>query len=577
MKRYVPFALLVILAMLANACAAPTPQVIEKQVEKVVTQIVEKPVVQTQVVEKSVEKIVEKVVTPTPLPPTQVPQVKEGGTLNLHLEAAPPSLYPPSDADRLSQMVQELVYDYLMFFNDAQEVVPELADTYKVSEDGLTYTVGLRKDVKWHDGQPFTARDVKFSFEQACSKFSGYFADYKDLVGCQDYRDGKATEVKGIEIVDDYTLKFRLAQPNAAFPLALVYRIIPEHIYKGMDLDTAKRAAWKPVGTGPFKLVDYKEDQYFEFDAYSDYFKGAPHINKVFMKIAKADTAIAMLERGEVDFIADLPADEVERLQANPNIKILETNNNNWPWGLQINVTKPGLGDKRVRQAMMYAIDRQAYVDGVLQGHGQVTSLPWQTPGWALPDAKDVNQYPYDVEKAKGLLKEAGWDPNRVVEILAYPGNKLRYEFAVIAQQYLADAGIRSNIVTMDVARAIEKINASDFDVLLTGAGAKPDPASQAMYYTCDSTPDKGGYNNGGFCDPAADELFKKGSAAFTSAERAPIYKELAKVLNEDAPWMWLASPNYVSASNSRIADMKYNPNLTEGRYFDIENWKLAQ
>ncbi len=301
MKRYVPFALLVILAMLANACMAPTPQVVERQVEKVVTQVVE------------------KVVTPTVLPPTPVPQVKEGGKLNLHVEAAPPSLYPPSDADRLSQMVYELVYDYLLFFNEAQEVVPELADTYEVSEDGLTYTVGLHKDVKWHDGQPFTARDVKFSFEQACSMFSGYFADYKDLMGCEDYRDGKATEVKGIEIVDDYTVKFQLAQPNAAFPLALVYRIIPEHIYKGMDLDTAKRAAWNPIGTGPFKLTDYKEDQYFEFDANPDYFKGAPHVSKVFMKIAKADTAIAMLERGEIDFIADLPADEVERAAGEPD------------------------------------------------------------------------------------------------------------------------------------------------------------------------------------------------------------------------------------------------------------------
>jgi peptide/nickel transport system substrate-binding protein len=377
MKRYWSIVLLVVLALGYGGCATPTPQVIEKEVIKTVE------VVETVEVVKEVEK--EIVVTPTATPEPAPLAPKEGGTLNLHLELAPPSLYPPYDMDRSSRMVYELVYDYLFFFNDAQEVVPELGKAYEVSADGLTYTITLRDDVKWHDGEPFTAKDVKFTFEVACSEASPLYGDYSKIVGCADFHEGNAQEVEGIQIVDDYTVKLVLAEPNAAFPIALVYQVVPEHIYAGMDLDTAKRTAWQLVGTGPFKFVKYVEDQYFEFDANPDYFKGKPHIDKVFMKIADVDTAIAMLEKGEVDFIADLPATEVDRLSENPNVSILETPNTNWPWILEYNFKSEKLKDKRVRQAFMYAVDRQAYVDSILQGHGQVYNQPFLFPGWAAP------------------------------------------------------------------------------------------------------------------------------------------------------------------------------------------------
>jgi peptide/nickel transport system substrate-binding protein len=188
-----------------------------------------------------------------------------------------------------------------------------------------------------------------------------------------------------------------------------------------------------------------------------------------------------------------------------------------------------------------------------------------------------LNAYPYDPEKAKQLLQEAGWDPNWVVEVLYYPGNKLRGDFAEIFQQYMADVGVKVDLLSIDVARAIDRLNAGDFEILLSGAGAKPDPSSQAPYFACDSVPENGGWNYGRYCNPEVDAAFERGTQVFTLEERAPIYQEAAKILNDDVPWLYIAIPNYISATSTRITGMHYNPNLTEGRYFDIEQWMLAQ
>ena len=310
------------------------------------------------------------------------------------------------------------------------------------------------------------------------------------------------------------------------------------------------------------------------------YFKGAPHIAKVFMKIAKVDTALAMLEKGEVDYITDLPATEYDRIKKLPNTTILERANTSWPWLLAFNVTKGKLGDKRVRQAWMYAMDREAYVKSVMGGHATVLNHQFPMPAWAAPDDKDINLYPYNPDKAKALLKEAGWDPNTVVQILYYPGNKLRDQYAVIAQQYMAAVGLKVDVVAMDVARAVEKLQQGDFDVLLSGGAATSNPGKQATYFTCDSTFAKGGANYYFYCNPKVDELFKKGDSLLTEAERAPVYKELAKLLNDEGNWAYLINPNYLSAVNTRINNMRWNPNIGANfgadRYLDIETWKLA-
>jgi len=581
MKRYWPFALLVIVALLFTACAPATPQVVEKIVEKtvVVEKQVEKVVKETVVVEqtKIVEKAVEKVVTPTAPPPAPTLQVKEGGTLNLWMELAPPHLYAPTATDRSSAMIFELVLDQLLIYDDNQNVIGELADKYEVAKDGLSYTITLKKGLKWHDGQPVTSKDVKFTFEQLCAKGSPYFTNYKKIQGALDYNAGKATSVSGIQIVDDLTVKFVMAEADAGFITYLVWWVVPEHQFKDMDLDTRVRTAWKPIGTGPYKFVQYKEDQFFEFDANADYFKGKPSISKVFMKIAKVDTALAMLEKGEVDYITDLPATEYDRIKKLSNVKILELPNTSWPWLLGFNVTRGKLGDKRVRQALAYALDRDAYVKSVMGGHATLLNQINAMPGWAKADDKDINAYAYSPDKAKALLKEAGWDASQVITILYYPGNKLRDQFAVIAQQYWTAVGVKTDVVAMDVARAVEKLQKSDFDIILSGGATSPNPGSQALYFTCDATFPKGGANYYLYCNPKLDELFKKGGAVFTEAERAPIYKDIAKMLNDELPWIMLINPNYLSAVSTRINNMRFNPNIQAQRFLDIEKWKLAQ
>ncbi len=579
MKRFQVFALFIIVALLFTACAPATPQIVEKIVEKTVVVEKEKIVEKTVVVEqtKIVEKAVEKVVTPTSPPPPPTLAVKAGGTLNLWMELAPPHLYPPTATDRSSSMIFELVFDKLLVYDDNQAIQPELAEKYEVSKDGLIYTVTLKKNLKWHNGQPITAKDVKFTFEQLCGKGSVWFTSYKKVKGAQDFNDGKAKEVAGIKQVDDYTVSFELTEIDGGFINSLVFWVIPESVFKGMDPETAVRTAWKPVGSGPFKFVQYKEDQFFEFDANADYFKGKPSIAKVFMKIAKVDAALAMFEKGEVDYITDLPATEYDRIKKLANTKILEMPNTTWPWLLGINVTKGQLADKRVRQAMMYAMDRDAYIKSVMGGHATILNQPFPMPAWAAPADKDINPYKYDPEKAKALLKEANYDAKVVPTILYYPGNKLRDQYAVIAQQYWAAVGMKVDVIAMDVARAVERLQKGEFDILLSGGGATPDPGKQSMYFTCDSTFPKGGANYYFYCNKEVDALFKKGQSSTNPEERATTFKAIAKILNDELPWLFLINPNYLSAVNTRINDMHFNPNIGAERFLDIEKWKLAQ
>jgi len=284
--------------------------------------------------------------------PSATAEIKEGGTLFLHLEHTPDAIWPVTATDRAATFLFELTYNFLVEFNDTGELVPSLAESWEISKDGLTYTFHLRRDVKWHDGEPFTAKDVEFTYtllvnKEAGSIFAGKVIGFVE--GAQDYYDGKTDRISGIKVIDDYTIQFKLKKISVPFLSQIFFPIVPEHIFGKIPVDqiAKSREAQMMIGTGPFKLVKYVTGQYYEFERFDDYFKGRPHIEKIYVKIAKADVALAMLKKGEIDYIIEFPPGELEYLKTLPNVKILTAPNLTWPWVLCVNSLKnPHLADK---------------------------------------------------------------------------------------------------------------------------------------------------------------------------------------------------------------------------------------
>ena len=239
-----------------------------------------------------------------------------------------------------------------------------------------------------------------------------------------------------------------------------------------------------------------------------------------------------------------------------------------------INLQRPYLQDKRVRQAMMHAIDRATIVESLLQGRGEVVNSPIFGPEWmGIPEG--LNAYEYDPERAKALLQEAGWDANQPVDAMTVPPNEEWW--AEIVQQQLREVGIQFNLRQVEVSELIDKVFADepDFDCFLSGGDTyRADPNISSLFYGSSQFPPAGG-NASRYANPALDELYTQGRATNDLAERKRIYTEAAKILNEDVPTIFLWSPNSFFAVNQRVEGFM-GPGYVDNRLWNVEDWSVT-
>ncbi len=469
---------------------------------------------------------------------------------------------------------------YLIFNNlvqldeDVKTILPDLAESWEMSPDGKVFTFTLRKDVRWHDGTPFTARDVIFSFSRQLLEPYRY-VKYMGLVeGAQDYQDGKTSRPKGLEPLDDYTVRVTLTAPNAIFLMLLTEpscMIVPEHLLEDIKpdgIESSRFATSSPIGTGPYKFVRYLTDQLVELDVNPDYFKGRPQIDKVFMKRLRPEVSLAQLESGEVDLALRLNPIAFERLSMVENLNLFS------PPGIGIHTLnfateKPRVHDKRVRQAIYYALDRQGMVNAILQGRGRV--LRGAPP--AMDHYEDLNPYSYNPEKARRLLQEAGFDfdrPFRIMYDQTMPGSALVYP--VIGQQ-LRQIGIDVQLDAVDSTAFISRIyqERDSYDATGGFGGAQGlGPYMTATYYNCKRPGWQTGYLNCEF-----DALFLRASATVDLQERDEIYHQAALIFNEDLPTLPLWTPNDLHAAVKRLGGGFTIYRDARRSFTNIETWTL--
>ncbi len=513
-----------------------------------------------------------------------------GGQVSIYW-TKPSTIHPLFSTAGIEQGVERQIFGALMRMNDKLSPVPDLAEKVESTPDAKVWTFTLKKGLVFSDGKPLTAKDVVFTFERAIDKRSGsYWSSRLSIIdGAADYAVQKADKIKGLETPDDYTIKMTLTTPDAVWTQTISdfagLCILPSHILQDTPPDQMAKAAFAFAPTpsaGAFVYSDWKADQYLEIKRNETYTGGAKaKLDKIFCKVlTQQDVGLAQLEKGEIDLMV-VPVTEAERLRKNNTLTVTSTPAPSVSF-LAVNMDRKFLQDKRVRQAMMYALDREAMAKEILKGEATVVNSTIIGPEW-MGTPEGLNEYKFDVNKAKQLLKDANWDANQKVRLMFTPGDKINDALVPIMQQLMKDAGITIELMTVDspeyTRRAVTGATieqAGDFDLALVGGGVfRQDPNVSAKYFEKASfTP--AGANYGHYSNAQVDDLFKQGRSTTDNAQRKKIYTDLAKVLNEEVPWIFLWSPNSIHAHNKRLVGFK-PPSYATHLVWNAEEWSVTK
>ncbi|MDB5081952.1 MAG: hypothetical protein JWP00_3876 [Chloroflexi bacterium] len=464
---------------------------------------------------------------------------KRGGTVVVVASSDPGSLNPAVTTSGAIHPVTDQIFNGLVGLDDQLNPVPELAKSWQISSDGKVYTFQLQPNVKWHDGVAFTSDDVKFTFEQALLKFHS-----RTKAGLEGVLDK-------IETPDPLTVIFRFKQPYSPLLQRLDVveaSIIPKHIYTGKDVMTDP-ANLKPIGTGPFKFVEYVKGNNITLERNPDYFRaGFPYLDKViFRVITNATTATQALENGEVDYLSSVSGADLARLQKNSSITLVQgyggSGGSLCQDTLIPNLTKAPFDKVEVRQAFYLALDRQFIVDKVYFGQGIPSTGPISKQmAWAY--TPNVKSYVYDPAAANKLLDQAGMakgaDGTRFKVTFTAATNFARLGEAMRDQ--LKQVGIQLDLENLDTAAAVDKVFIKkNFDLGIASYcnGTDPEIGVRRAYVSTNIGPIS--FSNGaGYKNPQVDKLLDQAITVTDRAERAKIYAEMQKIIVDDVPYFWL-------------------------------------
>ncbi|EJQ39233.1 hypothetical protein IEE_04905 [Bacillus cereus BAG5X1-1] len=470
--------------------------------------------------------------------------------------------------------VTSVIFASLVSTDKQGKPTPELAEKWDISSDQLTYTFHLRKDLKFSDGSPLTADDVAFTLTLLHDK--AYEGD-KDISqyavkGGKEYKEGKANSIEGIQVVDPQTIKITTEKVNSQALTALGGEVLSKAYYgkdykQNASLDYLKALYEKPIAAGPYKFEKYIPGQEVRFVANENYYAGKPKIPNFIYKITSGDTKLQLFQTGEVDYTGLGTGDEVleqAKTLEFANIQIETAASFSY---IYMNNNKPYLKDKKVRQALIYGLDRKKYVDTALKGYGTVANVPIHPTSWAYTE-EGVNKYEYDKEKAKKLLDEAGWKVGSD-GIREKDGQKLKLSYfgpssakdsdllIPIAKENYKEIGVEFNPEFMDFNTMLSKVNKGDYDLASVSTPITSDPSETAGEYLSGVNEKSLGYKNA-----KVDELIKKGIETVDIEKRKPIYKELYKELSDDPPVILLNYRRTITGYNGNLKGIdpeKYN------------------
>ncbi len=485
----------------------------------------------------------------------------DGDWLIYHLSAEPATLNPITATDAYESRINSgNIYETLLDRdNETLELYPLLAESWEISDDKLTYTFKLKKDVKWHDGTPFTALDIVFSYKSIMNpkvdspQLRAYYQEIKDVTA-----------------LDDHTVRFVYARP---YFLGLEFcggmPIVPKHIFDDGDFNT-NPAGRDPIGTGPYKFVKWTTGREIALEKNNDYWGEKPKLNRLIFKIITDNTvAFQVLKKQQLD-VSGLTPIQWDKQTSSPSFKknfdklsYFTPNYSYVGW----NMRKPFFADKRVRQAMTHLLNRELILKTILLDLGAIVTNPFYINSKEYD--KSLEPYPYDPDTARRLLDEAGWVDSNGDGVRDKDGVKFEFEFlipggsetgekiATIFKEEVDKMGINMDIRKTEWAVFTTRLNERKFDAvtLAWSMGVESDP-----YQIWSSTQAKKGSNFVGFINEEADKLIDQARTEFDRSKRIELYRRFSKIVHEEQPYSFLFCRKSTVAVNKRFENVIVHP-----------------
>lgn len=480
--------------------------------------------------------------------------------------------------------VTNVIFSRLIDWDSHGNLVPGLAESWKVSPDGKVYTIKLRPDLTFSDGSPLTAEDVAFTLTVLYDpKYDGDTdITLANIAGGADYKAGKADSVSGLKVIDPLTLQVTTTQPGATTLGKIGGPVLSKAYYgKGYqrgNLDYLRTLHGKPLGNGPYVYEKYIPGQEIRFHANTHFYRGTPPTPRFIYRVTNPSTNFQLFQTGETDYDAFTSRpDDIEQLKllGFANINLYGSSDYS---KVEFNVRRPALQDVKVRQALIYGLDRQKLIDVVYQGYGTVANEPISPISWAY-NPEGVNPYKFDPTQAKKLLDEAGWKPGpdgirvkdgKRLELTLLVSKKVLNDALIpIAKENWQQIGVLLKPQVVDFNALMAQRKAGNYDLASFSTSTLNDPHDGVWdFYSNEAK--ASGYSNA-----QVDKLINEGNATLDEEKRKAIYHELYKVLAADPPAILLGNRKILSASSARVTGFK--PDIYNGLTGSLPDVKIVK
>jgi ABC-type transport system substrate-binding protein len=453
------------------------------------------------------------------------------------------------------------IYEGLVKYKSGStDVEPSLAEKWDISSDGMQYTFHLKSGVKFHDGSPLNAQAVAFSFDRSINKDNPLYQDAQgDYGGFPFIGDYISNVVTKVEAVGDLDVKFTL---NRKFSPLLSNLAIPPGFIMSMDAlkKYGKGINENPVGTGPFKFVEWKKDDHITVDGFDGYWGTKPKLQRiVFQVVPEASVRALKIQNGEADVTWNIDPKDVASLKGQANSDVIEQPGLNVSMA-EFNLMKPELQNKALRQAMNYAINRQELADKLYSG--ALTPATGVLPPSSWGFSQDIKGYPFDPEKARTVLKDANYNGQQLTidtYTVARGYNPQGSKLAEAVQQYLDDVGVKTQIVTGEWTQYRADRRAGKLNITFGGWQADTGDPENFLGVFFNSA-NKGGVNTSFYGVPEVDKLLNQANEETDTAKRKALFNQAETHIVDDAPWLFIGHMKQQVAVRKRVQNFVPQP-----------------